>query len=92
MYTTHMNEGQMSKPTIDKKRHLFKAITWRIIASLTSFFLAWGVTGNIKAGLSIGAADVVIKFILYYLHERAWYKSDFGVIKKKSENKPKQRR
>lgn len=71
------------KPQIDRKRHLFKAITWRIIASLTSFFLAWGITGNIKAGLSIGLADVVIKFILYYLHERAWYNYDWGVHKKK---------
>jgi len=72
----------MTKPNIDRKRHLFKAITWRIIASLTSFFLAWGVTGDIKAGLSIGAADVIIKFVLYYLHERAWYNYDFGIEKK----------
>jgi len=74
----------MTKPQIDRKRHLFKAITWRTIASLTSFFLAWGVTGDIKDGLSIGAADVVIKFVLYYLHERVWHKSDFGVDNKKS--------
>jgi len=73
------------KPQIDRKRHLFKAITWRIIASLTSFFLAWWVTGNVKAGLSIGLADVVIKFAFYYLHERAWYHYDFGVKKKKKE-------
>jgi uncharacterized membrane protein len=71
------------KLQIDRKRHLFKAITWRIIASLTSFFLAWGVTGNIKAGLSIGLADVIIKFILYYIHERAWYKSNWGINKEK---------
>lgn len=73
----------MTKPKIDKKRHLFKAITWRIVASLAGFFIAWGVTGNIKAGLSIGAIDIVIKFVLYYLHERAWYKSDFGIDKEK---------
>ena len=73
----------MTKPNIDKRRHLMKAVTWRVIASLTSFFLAWGVTGDVKAGLSIGAADVIIKFILYYFHERAWYKSDFGVNKDK---------
>ncbi len=72
----------MTKPSIDKKRHLLKAITWRIIASLTSFFLAWGVTGDVKAGLSIGAADVIIKFVLYYLHERVWYNYDFGIEKK----------
>ena len=72
----------MTKPQIDRKRHLLKSVTWRIIASVTSFFLAWGVTGNIEAGLSIGAADVVIKFILYYLHERAWYSSNWGITKK----------
>jgi uncharacterized membrane protein len=77
----------MTKPNIDKKRHLFKSLTWRIIASLTSFLLAWGVTGNIEAGLSIGAADVVIKFLLYYFHERIWYSFDYGV--KKSKNKSK---
>ncbi len=58
-----------------------KAITWRIIASLTSFFLAWGVTGNVEAGLVIGVVDVIIKFILYYLHERVWYRSSYGVDK-----------
>ena len=68
--------------SIDKKRHFLKAVTWRIIASLTSFILAWVITGNVKAGLTIGVADVVIKFILYYLHERVWYRSKFGIRKK----------
>ena len=67
------------KVEVNKKRHLLKAVTWRIIASLTSFGLAWWFTGNIEAGLKIGAADVIIKFIFYYIHERAWYKSDWGV-------------
>jgi len=75
------------KPKIDKKRHLLKAITWRIIASITSFLLVWIVTGNINAGLSIGFADVVIKFILYYLHERAWYNYDFGIHRKNMKKK-----
>ncbi len=75
---------EQNKQKIYRKRHLFKAITWRIIASLTSFFLAWWVTGDINAGLSIGAADVIIKFLFYYLHERAWYHYDFGIKKKKN--------
>jgi len=73
------------KPILNKKRHILKSVTWRIIASATSFLLAWGVTGDIKAGLSIGAADVVIKFTLYYFHERAWYRSDYGVSRNKDE-------
>ena len=72
----------MTKPIIDRRRHILKSITWRIIASLTSFLLTWGVTGNIETGLSIGVADVIIKFTLYYLHERVWYRSNYGVTKK----------
>ncbi|MFB6343052.1 DUF2061 domain-containing protein [Saccharicrinis sp. FJH62] len=62
------------------KRHLAKAITWRIIASLTTFIIGWIVTGNLDFGMAIGAADVIIKLVLYYLHERAWYHSSYGVI------------
>lgn len=69
------------KFSIDKKRHVLKAITWRLIASVTTFLLGWGLTGDIHSGLKLGALDVVIKLILYYLHERVWYKSEFGVHK-----------
>lgn len=63
------------------RRHLAKAITWRVIASLTTFVIGWIVTGSLDFGMAIGAADVVIKIALYYLHERAWYHSNFGVLK-----------
>lgn len=63
------------------KRHLAKAITWRIVASITTFAIGWIVTGSLDFGMAIGAADVVIKIVLYYLHERAWYHSSFGILK-----------
>ena len=62
------------------RRHLAKAITWRIVASLTTFAIGWAVTGNLDFGMAIGAADVLIKIMLYYLHERAWYHSRFGIV------------
>ena len=62
------------------RRHLAKAITWRIVASVTTFIIGWIVTGSLDFGMAIGAADVIIKIALYYLHERAWYHSSFGVI------------
>jgi uncharacterized membrane protein len=65
--------------TVHRKRHLAKAITWRIIASAISFFLGWMITGDITAGLKIGAFDVVLKLVAYYAHERIWYRSKFGV-------------
>ena len=65
---------------IKPKRHLLKAITWRIVASLTTFLIGWVVTGNLDFGMTIGIADVFIKIGLYYLHERVWYHSRFGVV------------
>ena len=66
--------------TVKKKRHIAKAITWRIIASLTTGIIAWGMTGKMELGMSIGALDVIIKLVLYYFHERMWYHSAVGVV------------
>ena len=69
---------------VAKKRHILKTISWRIIGTLDTMILSWIITGNWKVGIAIGGVEVVTKMILYYLHERAWYKfSDFGIKKKK---------
>ncbi len=65
--------------SIKPKRHLAKAFTWRIIASLTTFAIGWGITGDMHFGAAIGGFDVVIKIVLYYFHERIWYHSRYGV-------------
>ena len=64
---------------VNKKRHILKALTWRLIASITTFLIGWIATGDIRAGLSIGVFDFSIKLVLYYLHERIWYKSKYGI-------------
>lgn len=55
--------------------------------------LAWIISGNPMTGFKIGAAEVVTKMLLYYLHERTWYKIDFGLparrnIEKKPDSEP----
>lgn len=64
---------------VSRKRHILKSITWRLIASLATFIIGWGSTGDIDIGLKIGTFDFFIKMFLYYLHERAWYKSKYGI-------------
>lgn len=59
---------------VTKKRHLAKAVTWRIIASITTAVIAWWFGLPPKAVGSVFVADLIIKFILYYGHERIWYK------------------
>ena len=57
---------------ISRKRHVAKTFTWRIVGTLDTIALAWLITGDALAGLQIGVLELVTKFILYYLHERAW--------------------
>ena len=68
----------MSKTQLDKARHIAKTITWRVIGTIDTMVLAWFVTGNPMMGLKIGGIEVFTKMILYYLHERAWYRVSFG--------------
>ncbi len=62
-----------------RKRHLAKTITWRIVGTLDTMTLAWIISGNPLASLQIGLAEVVTKMLFYYLHERAWYRVDYGL-------------
>ena len=59
------------------KRHIAKSISWRIIGSLDTFFLSFVLTGSFSFGLSISGIDVILKFFLYYFHERTWYNLKF---------------
>lgn len=60
-------------------RHIAKALTWRAVGTMDTMLLAWLITGNPLAGLKIGMFELVTKTILYYLHERAWYKVNYGL-------------
>lgn len=62
------------------KRHIAKTVTWRVIGTIDTIVLSWIVTGNMAVGLTIGGVEVITKMVLYYLHERAWYKlSKYGL-------------
>jgi uncharacterized membrane protein len=65
---------------VEKKRHLAKAVTWRIIASVTTALIALYFGLPQKAVGAVFLADLIIKFVLYYAHERVWYtKIKYGV-------------
>jgi len=68
---------------VSYKRHIAKTISWRVIGTLDTFILSWVITGSWKTGLTIGGIEIITKMILYFFHERAWYRySKFGVKKK----------
>jgi len=69
---------------VSYKRHILKTISWRIIGTVDTIILSWIITGSWKLGLSIGGVEVITKMVLYFLHERLWYKySEFGIKQKK---------
>jgi len=60
--------------TVHVKRHIVKTISWRIIGTIDTMILAGLISGNWKIGVSVGGAEVLTKMVLYFLHERVWYK------------------
>ena len=67
---------------VSYKRHIAKTITWRVIGTLDTMIIAWVITGSWEWGLAIGGVEVFTKMVLYYFHERVWYKfSKFGLKK-----------
>jgi uncharacterized membrane protein len=65
---------------VARTRHLAKAVTWRIIASIVTAIIAYAFGLPPKAVGAVFVADLIIKFVLYYIHERVWYKHiKFGV-------------
>jgi len=69
---------------VSYKRHILKTISWRVLGTLDTIILSWVITGSWKLGLSIGGVEVITKMVLYFLHERAWYKfSEYGIDKTK---------
>lgn len=65
------------------KRHIAKAISWRIVGTTDTIFLSWLVSGDIFIGLEIGAFEVFTKLFLYYCHEQLWLRINVPESKKR---------
>lgn len=58
-------------------RSVLKGISWRIVATTDTILVALMVTClfgecSIENALKIGAAEFLLKFVAYYVHERVW--------------------
>jgi len=63
-----------------KLRSLLKAISWRIIASIVTTLIAFYFGLPAKAIGMVFFADLIIKFVLYFIHERVWINAiKFGI-------------
>lgn len=78
----YKKDEEGNRQAMSVKRHLAKTLTWRVIGTVDTMLLAWLISGDPTIGLQVGGIEVFTKMLLYYLHERVWYKFDFGVDKK----------
>ena len=74
------------KKQLTRKRHIAKTITWRIIGTIDTMLLGWLISGDPMIGLKVGGLELITKMLLYYFHERAWYKSKFGIKHEQKSN------
>jgi uncharacterized membrane protein len=79
LYYVHERLWFKSEASDSKWRHILKTISWRVIGTMDTMLLAWLISGDPLTGLQIGLAEVLTKMLLYYFHEKVWYKSNFGL-------------
>ena len=72
-----------------KLRHIIKTISWRLVGAVDTillvfivyYFLFDSTEGASEVALSMFSIELVTKIVLYYLHERIWFTSNYGIIK-----------
>lgn len=72
----------LSKQAKSNREILSKTISWRILATSTTFIIS-GIILDVfdEIVLNIALIELVTKFLLYYAHERIWLKLPLGRIR-----------
>ncbi|NRD20793.1 DUF2061 domain-containing protein [Winogradskyella eckloniae] len=84
MILYYIHERVWFKSTIrsSNKRHILKTFSWRGVGTIDTILLGWIITGNPMTGVKIGGAEVITKMLLYFGHEKLWYRINFGLDKR----------
>lgn len=62
-----------------KRRSIVKSIVWRVICVVVSIIVSFLLTAKWDISVAIGSIYNVITMILYYFHERAWNRVNWGL-------------
>ena len=71
-----------------RTRSILKAISWRFLATGTTFLLAYFIFSNsncddvLEKSSIVAGLEAAIKLVIYYLHERAWQMAPRGSVRK----------
>lgn len=73
---------------VQLKRHILKTISYRILSSSIGFLILFITTGSAKIGATFTVAELLYKPVLYFIHERFWWKYiRYGIKNTDSEKK-----
>lgn len=55
-------------------RHILKTISYRFLGTLTTVITAYCLGAPVALASMLGVGELLLKPIIYFLHERLWYK------------------
>ena len=59
-------------------RSIAKGISWRVVATTTTIAIVYFFFDRLDLAIAAGMIETVLKVGLYWLHERAWFKVQWG--------------
>ena len=62
-----------------KRRSVAKSLTWRIIATIITIITAFAFYGDVTTAMSLGISVNFYKMFGYYVHERIWENTRWGI-------------
>jgi len=64
--------------TESRVRTIFKSVSWRVVATITTVILVYSFSGEIQLALEVGMVEIFAKMGVFYIHERFWGKVNLG--------------
>ena len=61
-----------------KTRSILKAVSWRVLATLTTMSLVYIFFRRLDLAAAVGILEAAIKMLVYFVHERIWNKIKYG--------------
>lgn len=78
---TRRTVGSRSRDS--RAQSVVKSITYRLLGSATTALLVFQFGGHsVRLSASAGAAEAILKMVLYFVHERIWSYIDIGLFER----------
>lgn len=56
-------------------RHILKTISYRMLGTLTTVTTAYLLGVSLELSSILGIVELIVKPLIYFIHERFWYKN-----------------